>query len=69
MPLRARATEDALVGQPWDQDTVRRAADVIAAEGTPLDDHRASAAYRSAMMSKALLKLYAENPTPHGVGA
>ena len=35
-PVRARATEEALTGRPWSQETVRRAADVMAAEGTPL---------------------------------
>lgn len=58
-PLRARATEDALTGQPWTQESVARAAAVLGAEGTPLDDHRASARYRSIMLSNALLKLHA----------
>jgi xanthine dehydrogenase small subunit len=68
-PVRAVATEDALTGQPWTEDTVRRAASVMAAEGTPLDDHRASAAYRSAMLGQALLKLFAESATLEEVGA
>jgi xanthine dehydrogenase small subunit len=68
-PVRAVATEDALTGQPWREDTVRRAASLMASEGTPLDDHRASAAYRSAMLGQALLKLYAENATLEAVGA
>ncbi len=58
-PIRALATEAALVDQPWNEDTVRRAAAVMAAEGTPMDDHRASAAYRSAMLGQALLKFFA----------
>ena len=62
-PIRALRTEAALTGQPWDEQTVRRAADVMAEEGTPMDDHRASAAYRSAMLRQALLKLYAEHAT------
>lgn len=57
-PLRAVATEDALVGRPWTEDTVRRAAAVLAGEGTPMDDHRASAAYRSAMLGQSLLRLF-----------
>jgi xanthine dehydrogenase small subunit len=68
-PLRAGATEAALVGRPWDEDTVREAARVMATEGTPLDDHRASAAYRSAMLGQALLKLHAQHRTPQEVGA
>ncbi|MER7556668.1 FAD binding domain-containing protein [Nocardioides sp. NPDC126508] len=57
-PLRAVATEDALVGQPWTEESVRRAAAVLAAEGTPMDDHRASASYRSAMLGQSLLRLF-----------
>ncbi|MCV2487735.1 FAD binding domain-containing protein [Geodermatophilus sp. YIM 151500] len=68
-PVRARATEDALTDQRWDADTVDRAAAVLATEGTPLDDHRSSAAYRSAMLGQALHRLFAENPTPQEVGA
>lgn len=68
-PLRARATEEALTGSPWREETVRRAARVMAGEGTPLDDHRASAAYRSAMLGQALLKLYAQDRTAQEVGA
>ena len=56
-PIRARATEDALTGRPWTSRTVRAAADVLAGEGTPIDDQRASAAYRSAMLGQALGKL------------
>lgn len=58
-PIRARATEDALVGKPWSLETVRTASAVLAAEGTPISDHRASAAYRSVMLQQALLKLFA----------
>ncbi|MEU4451807.1 FAD binding domain-containing protein [Nocardioides sp. NPDC023903] len=57
-PLRAVATEDALVGRPWTEETVRRAATVLAGEGTPMDDHRASASYRSAMLGQSLLRLF-----------
>jgi xanthine dehydrogenase small subunit len=60
-------TEEALTDRVWDEDTMSHAADVMAAEGTPLDDHRASAAYRAAMLGQALRKLYAE--TAQEVGA
>jgi xanthine dehydrogenase small subunit len=62
-PLRASATEAALVGQPWNEATVRAAAEVLAAEGTPIDDQRASAAFRSAMLGQSLLKLYNQSTT------
>jgi xanthine dehydrogenase small subunit len=61
-PIRAYATEATLTGEPWTPQTVRRAAAVMAAEGTPIDDHRASAAYRTAMLGQALHRLYAEYP-------
>jgi xanthine dehydrogenase small subunit len=61
-PVRARATEAALVGHPWSEATMEAAAPTLAAEGTPLDDHRASAAYRSAMLGQALLKVYDDQP-------
>jgi len=64
-PLRARATEDALTGKPWTETTVREAAAVLAGEGTPMDDHRASASYRSAMLGQSLLRFYAQG----GAGA
>ncbi|EYB69137.1 molybdopterin dehydrogenase [Deinococcus phoenicis] len=59
-PLRALATEEALTGQPWNERTVREAARILRGEGTPLDDHRASAAYRAAMLEQTLLKFYFE---------
>jgi xanthine dehydrogenase small subunit len=67
-PLRATATEDALVGRPWTAATGRDAAAVLRAEGTPLDDHRASAAYRAAMLEQSLLKFHAEWPTERSGG-
>jgi xanthine dehydrogenase small subunit len=59
-PIRARATETTLEGRPWTADTVRAAAAVLRGEGTPLDDHRASADYRRAMLGSALLRLHAD---------
>jgi xanthine dehydrogenase small subunit len=62
MPVRALATEAALEGQPWTEATAQAAAEVLGGEGTPIDDHRASAAYRAAMLGQSLRKLYAESP-------
>jgi xanthine dehydrogenase small subunit len=39
---------------------VHAAAEVLGAEGTPINDHRASTRYRAAMLRSSLLKLYAE---------
>ena len=59
-PLRALATEAVLEGRPWTAETVEAAAAVLAGEGTPIDDQRASAAYRSAMLGNALRAWWAE---------
>ncbi|AZC15057.1 xanthine dehydrogenase small subunit [Microbacterium sp. ABRD28] len=63
-PVRARATEQALIGRDWSLTTVREVAPVLGAEGTPLSDHRASAAYRAAMLENALRKVFARHPRP-----
>jgi xanthine dehydrogenase small subunit len=60
-PIQAFATEAALVGRQWSLETFTAAAEVLATEGTPLDDHRASARYRRAMLRSSLLKLHAEH--------
>ena len=59
-PLRARATEAAIEGRPWSLETVHAAADVLASEGTPMDDHRASSRYRTAMLRSSLERFFAE---------
>ena len=68
-PIRATETEQALTGRPWTAETVRQAAEVLGREGTPLDDHRASAAFRSAMLRRSLEKLHAETQTEQEVSA
>jgi len=67
-PVRAYATEAALEGRAWSPETARAAAAVLRAEGTPLDDHRASAAYRVAMLGQSLLKLYADHTVYSNTG-
>jgi len=59
-PVRAYQTEAFLQGKPWDGRTVRAAAEVIRGEFRPIDDHRGSAAYRTAMLGNLLHKFYAE---------
>jgi xanthine dehydrogenase small subunit len=61
-PLRATATEQFLIGKTWTSEVVAEAADVLNAEATPISDHRASAAYRTAMLGASLRKFHAENP-------
>jgi len=62
-PLRAVATEEFLTGRPWTPDVVIEAARILNEEGTPISDHRASAAYRTAMLGASLRKFHAENPS------
>jgi len=50
-PRRALATENALVGQPWNDATADAAVRSLASEFTPIDDMRASAAYRRAALA------------------
>jgi xanthine dehydrogenase small subunit len=61
-PVRATDTEAALIGKAWSHETVSAAAEILGAEGTPIDDHRASTRYRAAMLRSSLLKLHADNP-------
>lgn len=61
-PIRALSAEAVLEGSPWSAETVEAAAAALQAEGTPMSDHRASAAYRSAMLGQSLRKLYAQTP-------
>jgi len=60
-PLRAGAVEAVLTGARLDDDTIDRACTAAAAAFTPIDDVRASAAYRRAMaaalLRRALLEL------------
>jgi xanthine dehydrogenase small subunit len=59
-PIRALAAERALAGRPWTREVVGPAAEEMARAGTPMSDHRASEAYRIAMLRNSLLKFYAQ---------
>ena len=59
-PLRAATVEQLAIGEPWTAETCRRLAAALEAVGTPLSDHRGSAAYRRAMLGKLLEKFFAE---------
>ena len=59
-PIRALAAEEALAGRPWTREVIAAAAEEMARTGTPMGDHRASEAYRIAMLRNSLLKFYAE---------
>jgi xanthine dehydrogenase small subunit len=59
-PIRALAAEQALTGRPWTREAAAAAAEEMARAGTPMGDHRASQAYRIAMLRNSLLKFYTE---------
>jgi xanthine dehydrogenase small subunit len=65
-PIRAMAAEEALRGRPWTREVVAVAAEEMARAGTPMSDHRASQAYRIAMLRNSLLKFYAETQESNG---
>lgn len=67
-PLRAKATEEMLEGREWNLDTIRATASIMGEEGTPMDDHRASASYRKAMLASSLERFYAEQLSRSGAG-
>lgn len=59
-PSRARATEAALVGAPWTEETVRSAAPALEQDFAPIDDLRGSAWFRRTLARNLLLGFYAE---------
>ena len=71
-PSRARAAERALVGRPWDEAAVAAAQRAIAEDFQPIDDFRASAAYRATVAANLLERLHLESlggTAPTGVFA
>jgi xanthine dehydrogenase small subunit len=63
-PKRARAAEAALVGAPWTEATVRAAMDALDRDFAPIDDWRASAAYRRLAARNLLMRLFVETTDP-----
>lgn len=59
-PVRAFEAEGAVLGRVWNENTVHRAQDVVARTLRPMDDHRASAAYRLAMAQSLIEKFWWE---------
>ncbi|MCF8505944.1 MAG: xanthine dehydrogenase small subunit [Caulobacter sp.] len=60
-PKRARACEAALIGKFWTEGTVEAAAPALEQDFQPIDDMRASAAYRLAAAQNLLRKQFAES--------
>ncbi|MGH6898972.1 MAG: xanthine dehydrogenase small subunit [Geminicoccaceae bacterium] len=64
IPKRARACEQALLGQPWTEATVARGREALAHEFAPLSDMRAGAAYRLLAAQNLLTKFLMETGAP-----
>ncbi|HWP20447.1 MAG TPA: xanthine dehydrogenase small subunit [Burkholderiaceae bacterium] len=60
-PRRAVQTEAALRGAPWNEATVRRAMETLRQEFAPIDDMRASAAYRREAAGNLLWRYWLES--------
>jgi xanthine dehydrogenase small subunit len=58
IPRRASQCELALVGQPWQQDTIDSAMAALEQDFSPIDDFRASAAYRMQVARNLLQRLF-----------
>jgi len=58
--MRASQAEQALTGKPWTQETLASLDDVMAKDFQPLDDQRASAAYRLRAAANLLRRLQIE---------
>ena len=59
-PKRAAHAEAALIGQPWSEQTMRRAMAAMAEDFQPLSDMRASAAYRLETAQNMILRYFHE---------
>ena len=60
-PVRARQTEAALLGQPWNQATVQTAMQTLRTEFTPISDMRASSGYRTQVLGNLLQRYWLES--------
>jgi len=60
MPLRAPELEHAAAGRTWNAETVDVLVRAARQLGTPLSDHRASADYRRAMVTRLIERFHAE---------
>jgi len=61
IPSRAAATEQALLGQPWNEATIAKAMAALASDFKPLSDMRASSAYRLESATQLLRRFYLEH--------
>jgi xanthine dehydrogenase small subunit len=65
-PSRARQAEAALIGQPWREESVEAACLALKTDFSPIDDMRASAAYRMKAAQNCLRRFWQERGAPAG---
>ncbi len=58
IPKRAEHCEQALIGKPWSEATVREAISTLDTDFTPISDMRSSAAYRRQICANLLYRFY-----------
>jgi xanthine dehydrogenase molybdopterin binding subunit/xanthine dehydrogenase small subunit len=59
--VRARSTEQALLGQPWTAQTIKGVLPLLRSEFSPITDVRGSATYRSGLIPSLLEKFFADS--------
>jgi len=64
IPARAKACEQALIGQPWQQATIEKAMAALTNDFTPMTDVRASKEYRMTIAQNLLQKAFIEISQP-----
>jgi len=57
-PIKARAAEQSLIGQPLDDASVRRAVQLIAEAAEPQSDHRGSEDYKRALVKTLAVRAF-----------
>ena len=62
LPVRAKATENALIGKGWSAATCDEVLPVLEKEFTPISDVRGSANYRQQLIANLLRKFFADEP-------
>ncbi|MDB6067497.1 MAG: xanthine dehydrogenase [Pedosphaera sp.] len=67
MPLRARKTEQMLVGKPWSEELIRAVLPILSAEFTPISDVRGDAKYRQGLITSLLEKFYFQTAGAKGM--
>jgi xanthine dehydrogenase large subunit len=58
LPARATKTEAALVGKPWNAETIQSVLPILKSEFAPISDVRGTAEYRSGLITSLLEKFY-----------